>query len=137
MRRAAPGAGATAGRDREIVSMRRAATVAALVALVALAAPLAVPGVASAELREFRGKVGKISDTEIIVDNRKGDKMRFEPAGDVAVEGKKDAWSLIEKADWVLVSWDMMDNPFIAYKVVVLGDPDDDDDEDESAQDDD
>lgn len=96
--------------------MRRIATGVALFALVALL----LPGLAAAQMREFKGKVDKISKREIIIDNRMGDKLRFKPDEDVTVEGEKDAYKRVKKGDWVLVSWKMMDNPRIAYKIVVL-----------------
>ena len=88
-------------------------------AFLALAAVL-LPGLASAQMREFKGKIDKINDREFIVDNRQGDKLRFKPAKDVAVSGEKDSIKKIKKNDWVIVSWKMMDNPRIAYKIVVL-----------------
>jgi hypothetical protein len=96
--------------------MRKLATGIAFAALLALL----VPAVASAQFREFKGKVDKISKREMIVDNRMGDKLRFKPADDVVVEGEKDEWKRVKKSDWVIVSWKMMDNPRIAYKVVVI-----------------
>ena len=96
--------------------MRKLATGIALVALVALL----LPGIASAQFREFKGKVDRISKRELIVDNRMGDKLKFKPAKDVTVEGEKTAWKKVKKGDWVIVSWKMMDNPRIAYKIVVI-----------------
>jgi len=98
--------------------MRKLATGIALVALFALL----VPGIASAQFREFKGKVDRISKRELIVDNRMGDKLKFKPADDVVVEGEKDDWRKLKKGDWVIVSWKMMDNPRIAYKVVAIPD---------------
>ena len=94
------------------------ATGAALFALVALL----LPGLAAAQMREFKGKVDKITRREIIVDNRMGDKLRFKPAKDVVVSGEKDKYDRLRKNDWVVVSWKMMDNPRVAYKIVVLPD---------------
>lgn len=96
--------------------MRKIVTGMALVALLSLVAP----GLASAQMREFKGVVQKINKKELIVDNRQGDKLKFEPAKDVKVEGEKDSWRRLKKNDWVVVSWKMMDNPRIAYKVVAL-----------------
>ncbi len=104
--------------------MRKIARGAALFGLLALLA-LLVPGIASAQFREFKGKVDKISKRELIVDNRMGDKLKFKPAKDVVVEGEKDAWKKLKKGDWVIASWKMMDNPRIAYKLVVLPDQED------------
>jgi len=96
--------------------MRRFTAGIAMLALVALL----LPGVAVAQMREFRGKVDKISKRQLIVDNRMGDKLRFNPAADVVVEGEKDTYKKVKRNDWVLVSWKMADNPRIAYKIVVL-----------------
>ena len=99
--------------------MRRIATTIALFALLA-------PGMAAAEecgefdgYRNFFGKVDRVSSKEMIVDNRKGDKLKFKPAKDVAVEGEKDSWKRIKKTDWVIVAWKMSDNPRVAYRVCV------------------
>jgi hypothetical protein len=73
-------------------------------------------------MREFRGKVDRINQRQIIIDNRQGDKLKFNPAPDVVVEGEKDAYKRVKKNDWVLVSWKMADNPRVAYKIVVLPD---------------
>ena len=96
--------------------MRKLASGIALLALLALL----MPGIASAQFREFKGKVDKISKRELIIDNRMGDKLKFKPAKDVVVEGEKDAWKKLKKGDWAIVSWKMMDDPRIAYKVVVI-----------------
>ena len=98
--------------------MRKITTGIVLLALVALL----VPGLAAAQMREFRGKVDKINKRQVIVDNRMGDKLRFKPADDVVVEGEKDAYKRVKKNDWVIVSWKMVDNPRVAYKIVVLPD---------------
>ena len=51
--------------------MRKIARRMALLAIVALVLPLALPSVASAQMREFTGKVDKISKKgKLIVDNR-------------------------------------------------------------------
>ena len=99
-----------------MAGMRKLATGIALAALLALL----VPGVASAQFREFKGKIDKVSKRELIIDNRMGDKLKFKPADDVVVEGEKDSWKRLKKGDWVVVSWKMMDNPRIAYKVSVI-----------------
>jgi hypothetical protein len=95
--------------------MRRIVLAGGLLALLALA----VPAVASAQYREFSGKVDKISDDKIIVDNRMGDKVTFMKVKETVVEGQKTEWGKVSKDDWVSVSWKMMDKPRKAYKVVV------------------
>jgi hypothetical protein len=115
LRRRAPG-GALRTANREMAGMRKLASGIALLALLALL----VPGIASAQLREFKGKVDKISKSEMIIDNRMGDKLKFKPAKDVVVEGEKDSLKKVKKGDWVIVSWKMMDDPRIAYKIVVI-----------------
>jgi hypothetical protein len=68
--------------------MRKLATGIALVALLALL----VPGTASAQFREFKGKVDKISKRELIIDNRMGDKLKFKPAKDVTRASPTRSW---------------------------------------------
>ncbi len=91
--------------------------------LLAMLLVLLAPGLATAQMREFKGKVQKVSTEELIVDNGRGDKLRFLPAGDVVVEGEKASWASVAKRDWVIVSWKMMDSPRIAYRVVVIPAP--------------
>lgn len=100
--------------------MRKVACRIVLIALVALALPLITSGEASAQYREFAGKVDKVSNKKMLVDNRKGDKVSFVKTEATVVEGEKKEWKAIKKNDWVSVSWKMMDKPRIAYKVVVM-----------------
>jgi hypothetical protein len=100
--------------------MRKFMTRMALIALVALIVPVAMPGAASAQMREFVGKVDKIDDKKLIVDNRKGDKVSFDKVAETTVEGTKTEWKGIKKDDWVSVSWKMVDKPRKAYKVNVM-----------------
>ena len=50
---------------------------------------LFLAGAAGAEgpRKEFLGLIQKVSKKELMVDNRMGDKLKFKPAGDVAVSG--------------------------------------------------
>ena len=91
------------------------------IALVALFA-LLLPGIAAAQMREFRGQVNRINKRQLIVDNRQGDKLKFKPADDIVVQGEKNAYQQVSEGDWALVSWKMMDSPRVAYKIVVLPD---------------
>jgi hypothetical protein len=100
--------------------MRKLMTRMALIALVALIVPVAMPGAASAQMREFVGKVDKIDAKKLIVDNRKGDKVSFDKVAETTVEGTKTDWGTIKKDDWVSVSWKMIDKPRKAYKVTVM-----------------
>jgi hypothetical protein len=109
----APRGAPRAGGD---VAMHKVSLV--VLALVALLAPAALP--ASAQTREFTGKVDKISKSELIVDNRMGDKVKFEKLDSTTVEGEKKEWKSVKKNDWVTVHWKMIDKPRKAYKVVVL-----------------
>jgi hypothetical protein len=102
----------------EMSAMRRFPVL--VVALFALLAPVVVAGSASAQMREFTGKVDKISKAEVIVDNRMGDKVKFEKIDSTTVEGEKSEWKNVKKNDWVTVHWKMIDKPRKAYKVVVL-----------------
>ncbi len=90
-----------------------------LAGLMVVAFSLAFATAAPAQMREFSGKVDKISSKKIFVDNRMGDKVAFLKADDVTVEGEKTEWGKIKKNDWVTVSWKFIDKPRKAYKVVV------------------
>src|SRR5262245_11001090 len=113
----APGALAGASLEEEF-PMRR--SLVSFAALVALLAPILAASGASAQMREFTGKVDKISKKEMIVDNRMGDKVKFEKLDSTTVEGEKKDWKNVKKNDWVTVQWKMIDKPRKAYKVVVL-----------------
>jgi hypothetical protein len=97
----------------------------ALVTFIAAASPLLLPSVSHAQLRDFEGKVDAVNEKQIIVDNRKGDKLTFVKGDDTTVEGDKKAWSDIKKNDWVAVSSKMLEKPRKAYKVVVKPAPPD------------
>ncbi|MBW2290011.1 MAG: hypothetical protein JRG80_04125 [Deltaproteobacteria bacterium] len=101
--------------------MRRMVRRTALFAILALLLPIALPSVASAQMREFTGKVDKITKKgKLIVDNRKGDKVSFVKIDTTEVTGEKTEWGKINKGDWVTVSWKMIDKPRKAYQVNVL-----------------
>ena len=104
----------------------------ALPVLVALA--VAAPEIASAQYREFTGRIDKIDGKKLIVDNRQGDKVSFMKVDDTAVsvatgaqvKDKKESWEDLKKKDWVTVSWKFVDKPRKAYKVEVLTPREDD-----------
>ena len=107
--------------------MRKIARRTALVAILALLVPLVLPSVASAQMREFTGKVDKITKAgKLIVDNRKGDKVSFVKIDTTEVTGVKTEWDDIKKDDWVTVSWKMIDKPRKAYKIHVMPPREDD-----------
>lgn len=96
-----------------------------------IASTLLVASLAQAQMREFTGRIDRISKTKMIVDNRMGDKVSFVPADDVAVSGEeKTKWGDLKKGDWVTVSWKFVDKPRKAYLVAVLP-PKDEEGEDE------
>ena len=109
---------------RKLVSF---VTVASLMALVvpALAWAQEAPAAPAAECgefdgyRNFYGKVDRISKKELILDNRQGDKLKFQPAKEVEVVGTKTDWDRVKKNDWAIAAWKMSDNPRVAYKLCV------------------
>ena len=94
---------------------------AILVAVVMLA-----PDIASAQMREFSGRLDTMTKKKMIVDNRQGDKVSFVRVDETVVEGEKEDWDKLKKKDWITVSWKMMDKPRKAYKVVVQPPKEDD-----------
>lgn len=92
-----------------------------MVLFVALGVFLAGAAVAEGPRKEFKGLVQSVSDKELMVDNRMGDKLKFKPAKDVPVSGEgKESWDQIKKGDWVVVTWEMFDKPRVAYEVKVV-----------------
>ena len=90
-------------------------------AFVLVAAGLLLPSLATAQTREFTGRIDRVDKKGMIVDNRMGDKVSFVPAENSAVEGQgRTSWKSLKKSDWVSVSWKMIDKPRVAYKVKVL-----------------
>ncbi len=103
--------------------MRRLMILAAAALVVAVLAP----GVASAQMREFTGRIDKVNKKQMIVDNRMGDKVKFVHAKEgTVVEGMKTEWKKLKTKDWVRVSWKFVDKPRKAYKVIVFEKGDDD-----------
>ena len=98
-------------------------TAAALFLVVALIGPT----LASAQYREFSGRIDLIKKKKFIVDNRKGDKVSFIFIDTTEVTGEKKSVKELKKKDWVTVSWKFVDNPRKAYKIMVLPPQEDDD----------
>jgi hypothetical protein len=87
----------------------------------AVAAVLLIPILATAQMREFTGRIDRVSKKKMIVDNRMGDKVSFVPIETTEVSGEgKEKWKDLKNKDWVTVSWKMVDKPRKAYKVEVL-----------------
>ncbi|MEE8509090.1 MAG: hypothetical protein V3T07_08505 [Myxococcota bacterium] len=100
--------------------MRKPAARFSLLLACLMAVALWSPATASAQMREFTGRIDTVSKKKMIIDNRKGDKVSFVWVEETVVEGEKAAWGKLKKKDWVTVSWKMIDKPRKAYKVVVL-----------------
>lgn len=91
------------------------ATVAALGLAGGAAADCSVAGA-----REFSGEVQKIHSRYLIVDNRMGDKIKFEyDAAQTRVSGEADDWDGIQRNQWATVCSRMLDKPRVAYSVHV------------------
>ena len=111
--------------------MQRSAQRLTLASALLLAACLAIPTLASAQVREFTGRIDKITKKKMIVDNRMGDKVSFVYSqADTQVEGTKTEWKKLKAKDWVTVSWKFIDKPRKAYKIVVF-EKDEEDGQDE------
>ena len=89
-------------------------------AIAILAAAVLLPSMASAQYREFTGRIDQVKKQKFIVDNRQGDKVQFVFIESTEVSGEKKAVKKIKKGDWVTVSWKFTDKPRKAYKVLVL-----------------
>lgn len=102
----------------EIARNTRATGLFAFALVFGLALAGAAP--ASAQTREFTGKVDSISEKKIIIDNRQGDKVSFNKLEETVVEGEKTSWDEIKKGEWATVEWKFVDKPRKAYKVIVI-----------------
>jgi len=87
----------------------------ALLAALLLAAPLPATG----QLREFTGRVERVSGDTLVVANRMGDTMSFARAEATVVRGAKSSWSELASDDRVSVSWKFADEPRTAWVVRV------------------
>ena len=96
-------------------------------AIAFLAAAVIFPSVASAQYREFTGRIDMIKKQKFIVDNRQGDKVSFVLIKDTEVSGEKQKTKEIKKGDWVTVFWKFVDKPRKAYKITVLPPREDED----------
>ena len=99
--------------------MRKVSRWIAALTLIAGAAPLFLASAASAEFRDFSGKVAEISNDKMVIDNRRGDRVSFRRSEATTVTGAKTSWQAIEVGDRVSVSWKMVDQPRVAHEVVV------------------
>ena len=94
---------------------------ALIVLACSVAALLMASSMASAQMREFTGRIDRVNKKKMIVDNRMGDKVSFVPIETTEVVGEgKEKWKDLKQKDWVTVSWKMIDKPRKAYKVQVL-----------------
>jgi hypothetical protein len=111
----------------EMIAMKKVLARLALVALV-LAAASVVPDVATAQYREYTGRIDKIDAKKMIVDDRRGEKITFLKVDGASIsvqEGfqptdKKEGWDDLKKGDWVMVSWKMEPGTRKAYQIKVL-----------------
>ena len=100
--------------------MRRIAPSIVAVAVAAFAfafAPTAFAIECEGMQREFSGELQKVKGKTIVVDNKKGDKIKFEQHDSTTVTGVKTTWDDLKKGDHVSVCSKMLEKPRYAYKV--------------------
>ena len=90
-----------------------------LAGLMVVALSFAFATVASAQMREFTGRIERVSAGQLVVGNRAGDQLSFAAASGVVVRGAKSSWGELAKGDFVTVSWKLDDEPRKAHAVVV------------------
>ncbi len=84
------------------------------------AAPMASAIECEGMQRSFEGELQKVKKNTIVVDNKKGDKIKFTEHASTTVAGEKAAWGDLKKGDWVAVCSKMLEKPRSAYKVEVM-----------------
>ncbi len=100
--------------------MRRIAPIAAVVAVATFAfAPVAQAIECDGMQRSFSGELQKVKGKTIVVDNKKGDKIKFAQPDTPDVSGEKTSWDDLKKGDWVTVCSKMLEKVRRAYKVEV------------------
>ena len=98
--------------------MRRIAPIAAVVAVATFAfAPVAFAIECEGMQRSFSGELQKVKGKTIVVDNKKGDKIKFQKHDSTTVTGVKTKWDDLKKGDQVSVCSKMLEKPRYAYKV--------------------
>jgi len=110
--------------------MRSLAPIAAVVAVATFAfayAPTASAIECEGMQRSFSGELQKANDKVIVVDNKKGDKIKFEQHASTTVTGVKTSWEDLKKGDYVEVCSKMLEKPRYAYQVVSMEPPKDED----------
>jgi len=83
---------------------------------------LLLAGTASAQSREFSGEIREIEGHEMLLQNRRGDAIRFQRRQETRVSGEKggsEGWGRLEVGDFVTVRWELADSPPVAYQVIV------------------
>ncbi len=83
-------------------------------------APVASAIECSGMQRDFEGQLQSAKDKMIVVDNKKGDKIKFTKPETPEVSGLKSSWDDLKKGDWVAVCSKMLEKPRYAYKIEVV-----------------
>ena len=91
-----------------------------LFALVLPGVLLAIAASAQAPMREFTGRIDRIDESRMVVDNRMHDRITFVRADPTTVKGERKEWSGLRTGDRVTVFWRFVDKPKKAYVVRVL-----------------
>jgi len=77
--------------------------------------------------RSFDGELQSVQDKQVVVDNKKGDKIKFIKHDASVVSGTRTSWDDLKKGDYVTVCSKMLEKPRYAYKVDVREPPKDED----------
>lgn len=93
----------------------------ALAAVLAVAVGVLAAGPAAADHRDFAGRVKKVSDKRVTVENRMGDRRSFVRGEKTRVRGGKGGWEGLAPGDEVIVDWHLKDRPARARRVRVIG----------------
>ena len=98
----------------------RGQTLARIIGFAAFLAMSGPPLRATAQMHEFTGRVGRVTESLLVVHNRMGDRVSFSRSPETAVEGVRERWEAIRTEDQVTVHWQFSDAPRRAHRVVVL-----------------
>jgi len=108
---------------RSIAPIRRIALPLAVAVAGLALAPAARALECEGVQRVFEGELQSADDKNIVVDNKKGDKIKFTRPDPADVSGEKTSWDDLSKGDWVAICFKTLDRPRWAYKVEVVPEP--------------
>jgi len=84
---------------------------------------LLLAGPTTGQAREFSGTIQEVDAGGLLLQNRRGDEIRFQRVPETRVSGRggqNASWSGLRAGERATVRWKLADSPPVAYEVIVL-----------------